>query len=74
MNKEESRQQVKEFIARYGLGIIIDYLKELPVDRLRSESVQLAILALQAGDLVEMHEQVEISSSSSRLANFHDEQ
>ena len=72
MTKEEARQQVKEFIARYGLGIIIDYLKELPVDRLRSESVQLAILALQTGDLVEMREQVEISSSS-RLANFHEE-
>jgi hypothetical protein len=34
--------------------------------------VQLAILALQTGDLVEMREQVEISSSS-KLANFHEE-
>jgi hypothetical protein len=73
MTMEEARQQVKEFICQYGLDVIVDYLLELPMDRLRSESVQLAILALQTSDLVEMREQVEISSSS-KLANFHEEQ
>jgi hypothetical protein len=72
MTMEEARQQVKEFICQYGLDVIVDYLLELPMDRLRSESVQLAILALQTSDLVEMREQVEISSSS-KLANFHKE-
>ena len=72
MTMEEARQQVKEFICQYGLDVIVDYLLELPMDRLRSESVQLAILALQTSDLVEMREQVEISSSS-KLANFHEE-
>lgn len=73
MTMKEARQQVKEFIGKYGIGdLIVDYLSELPADRLRSESVQLAILALQAGDLVEMQQQVEISSNS-KLANFHEE-
>jgi hypothetical protein len=61
---QEARQQVKEFFNLYGLDVIVDYLLELPMDRLRSESVQLSILALQAGDLVEMREQVEVSSNS----------
>jgi hypothetical protein len=61
---QEARQQVKEFFNLYGLDVIVDYLLELPMDRLRSESVQLLILALQAGDLVEMREQVEVSSNS----------
>jgi hypothetical protein len=73
MTMEEARQQVKEFIGKYGIGeLIVDYLGQLPVDRLRSESVQLAILALRASELAEMQLQVEISSNT-KLANFQDQ-
>jgi hypothetical protein len=73
MTMEEARQQVKEFIGKYGIGeLIVDYLSGLPADRLRSESVQLAILALRASDLAEMQLQVEISSNT-KLSNFHEE-
>ena len=70
MAMDETRQQVKEFIWKYGIGeLIVDYLGQLPVDRLRSESAQLAILALRASELAEMQLQVEISGKS-KLANF----
>jgi hypothetical protein len=73
MTMEEARQQVKEFIGKYGIGeLIVDYLGQLPVDRLRSESVQLAILALRASELAEMQLQVEISSNT-KLSNFQDQ-
>jgi hypothetical protein len=74
MTMEEARQQVKEFVGKYGIGeLIVDYLGQLPVDRLRSESVQLAILALRASELAEMQLQVEISGNT-KLSNFHEEQ
>jgi len=72
MTMEEARQQVKEFIRQYGLDVIIDYLLELPAERQRAESVQLAILALKTGELADMQQQVEISSNS-RLSNFQDQ-